>query len=401
LYFVCFLITGTVQSIRNGLPSLGAHSISDSPPSLATHKNITGFISNIIELPIDFRIANESAHIPSIIWAEAATVSGLTWANEEGIKRYVISVLKDCCNLSGFELECHAEIGLLNLRPDVYVVTKFGDPVGVVEVKRPSACDEFTLADNNVLGQAALYLDLLRQRGVQHAFCIITTYNSWRVVWHSSHSTCEYLHSVSLNSSTPMVNECFFDAKSRLSQSLACLGLPKWTLISNTMDDTIAMVAAASISVATTTGVAGNAVVLLSTMIETSAAATVMFTDMHDALETSSKSMISLEASPIITRDSDKIIPFITFVIAAMYRSPHMPKSSVLEVRPCVLVNSAGVWWKMLPALKEPLYSLPPTNTSTFYLIADFRGGVDGRVHLATSLSGHIVVLKFHDKVYS
>ena len=54
---------------------------------------------------------------------------------------WVVQVLWDAINLAGLPsgtISLAVELGLTKLRPDIWVLTTSGVPVGVVEVKRPS-----------------------------------------------------------------------------------------------------------------------------------------------------------------------------------------------------------------------------------------------------------------------
>jgi hypothetical protein len=63
-----------------------------------------------------------------------------------------------------------------------------------------------------------------------------------------------------------------------------------------------------------------------------------------------------------------------------------------------VSTNNAGPTfiWKYLPTEEsfKLQYSMPAINTTDFFLLDDYRGGNDGRVWLACSKSGRLVVIK-------
>eukprot|EP00978_Attheya_sp_CCMP212_P011932 scaffold29636_cov50-Attheya_sp.AAC.2 len=84
------------------------------------------------------------------------------------------------------QLEVHSELGTFNIRPDLWVITRGGVPIGVIQVKKPDVQGEKIqgLDHLNCLGE--LY-DFMRHLpnfyGVSPVFGIITNFVSWRVAW--------------------------------------------------------------------------------------------------------------------------------------------------------------------------------------------------------------------------
>jgi hypothetical protein len=76
------------------------------------------------------------------------------------------------------QLEVHSELGTFNIRPDLWVITRGGVPIGVIQVKKPDVQGEKI--------QGELY-DFMRHLpnfyGESPLFGIITNFVSWRVAW--------------------------------------------------------------------------------------------------------------------------------------------------------------------------------------------------------------------------
>ena len=73
------------------------------------------------------------------------------------------------------------EMQFRNQRPDVWIIHSNGLPIGIIEVKKPSA----TIMNEPLLaGQVFDYLNLLKSfYGVQWHFAIVSTYEEWRFFW--------------------------------------------------------------------------------------------------------------------------------------------------------------------------------------------------------------------------
>ncbi len=112
----------------------------------------------------------------SFSWASESDIHGL-------VKETLQSVLKNMDLAS--KLTLHNELSVFEMRPDMWIVTSEGVPVGVVEVKKPDKNNKNTVLDHkNVFGQIYDYMMRLRSFfGLRYVFGIITTYAQWRVVW--------------------------------------------------------------------------------------------------------------------------------------------------------------------------------------------------------------------------
>lgn len=107
--------------------------------------------------------------------------------NDIAIKvcEYLRSIL-DGLGLAG-HVEVYTEIGIFNVRPDLWVVTLLGAPIGVVEVKKPDLIGKQPCLNHpNVLGELYDFMSRLESfYGITPAFGILTTFETWRIAWFS------------------------------------------------------------------------------------------------------------------------------------------------------------------------------------------------------------------------
>lgn len=117
----------------------------------------------------------------------------LHYVNEDTTHDHVMEVIRDIVRqvlkVPGFDtlqLEVFRNPHINRLKPDLWVVTRFGMPVGAIEVKMPEIGNEassFPLDEPNVYGQMYDYLVLLRNMHNVSGFGILTTYRHWRICW--------------------------------------------------------------------------------------------------------------------------------------------------------------------------------------------------------------------------
>eukprot|EP00053_Salpingoeca_punica_P021581 m.213153 g.213153 ORF g.213153 m.213153 type:complete len:670 (+) comp23422_c0_seq1:39-2048(+) len=132
---------------------------------------------------------------PSMVWTSVDDNDVLKYSNEATTHSHVENVVKDVTrhlrDLPGFkdlQLEISREMNVGPTKPDIWVVTRFGMPIGVVEVKMPrieeaGQTNSFPMDEPNVHGQMLDYLVALRNMHNVAAFGILTTYRHWRICW--------------------------------------------------------------------------------------------------------------------------------------------------------------------------------------------------------------------------
>lgn len=172
-------------TFSNGIPKL-QRTISETGPSIPSEKEHASVRFEVRP----FGVA------PSKIWDEIKNeVSYLTptrggrivYSSENDIagvvKQFVTAIIL-ALDLED-DVEVHSEIGTFNIRPDLWVVTIHGIPVGIIEVKKPDIPGGVVALDHpNVLGELFDFMKHLPNfYGVTPAFGIVTNLNSWRMAW--------------------------------------------------------------------------------------------------------------------------------------------------------------------------------------------------------------------------
>ncbi len=99
----------------------------------------------------------------------------------------------------------------------------------------------------------------------------------------------------------------------------------------------------------------------------------------------------------VFSWDDESLVSLLGSVLLKMASSPHEKVKLIDSERPYIIMNKKEwVWAKVKFPRKFALnYAMPMSNTQKFILIADFRGGADGRVWMVCSISGRVGVIKF------
>jgi hypothetical protein len=118
--------------------------------------------------------------LPSELGAKVwENYGGLTYSNEIDVQFFVQSMVNDVIKALGLEylLKSHMEVALYSMIPDVIVLKMKEGIVFAIEVKAPEhkAGEVFTATP--VAGQIWLYLQCMRQHGVERPMGAIMTYN--------------------------------------------------------------------------------------------------------------------------------------------------------------------------------------------------------------------------------
>lgn len=124
-----------------------------------------------------------------VLWAKFEQDKKLS-RGTENIQAYVQLLLLDAIAAVGLagQIECFNELGVFDLRPDIWVMLANGVPIGVVEVKVPSVG---ILNNPKVHGQIFDYMLRLQSFfGVQDVFGLVSTYESSRIFWFPQSADC-------------------------------------------------------------------------------------------------------------------------------------------------------------------------------------------------------------------
>ncbi len=99
----------------------------------------------------------------------------------------------------------------------------------------------------------------------------------------------------------------------------------------------------------------------------------------------------------VFTWDDESLVSVLGSVLLKMAASPHETVKLIDSERPYIIMTKdKWIWAKVkFPRNFALNYAMPTSNTQKFILIADFRGGADGRVWMVCSMSGRVGVIKF------
>jgi len=114
-------------------------------------------------------------------------MSQFSYSDENSVRAKVAMVLEDVAAAlrshlpKGFELTFVVDILTFGDKADLWVIRSHGIPVGAVEVKKPG---KGAMTKPNILGECYDYMQGLRGfYGLEHVFCILTSYLEWRILW--------------------------------------------------------------------------------------------------------------------------------------------------------------------------------------------------------------------------
>ena len=231
---------------------------------------------------------------------------------------------------------------------DIWLVIISGIPIGVVEVKRYTASDEYNPVDiGKFMGQLYDYLLHLKSyTGMQHVFGILTTYDKWHIFWLSE--TDEIAGSIECAPQEEPANDNAHLLPSEIPWQERKIDFPE--------------------------------------------------------TQTISQEFVRLEQS------GDKVIhgsrifdwndPALPYALCAlgqkMISSPMVPRLSFLEKEWSYIYMNKREWcWKKVTKTKKLTVQCElPKHLQNVILLADLGGGGDGRVWLASTETGCTCVVK-------
>jgi len=369
-----------LHSVRLGIPLLDQPKVSRSKPSLSTgHQPAT-----MMECDSNLKLLSDSGQprqpVQSIIWQELKTTTGtkLRHTAEASVQSYVTAVLKDVVYEMGLNrsLTITAEVETFGLRPDAWVLTVMGMPIGVIEVKNPG---EKALTDERVAGELYDYMKRLSSfYGMQEAFGILTTYRKWRVCWMDD------------------------DASNALAQRAVCLaneGEPNTPVRSN------ARGGRSSSPEATPSKKRAKVHPLDLTLKETSGSSDEESQEAGDVGEAAAQGGArSLCTSRVynIEEDNDQKLLFrlLASAVWKMWESRHVqlldPFDRLNERTLLKFTRESFFWERIGKAGVKPQWDKVPTQgASSVFAVEDLGHGAEGRCWLVCTQKGLVAVLKF------
>ena len=198
----------SLRSLGDGLPTL-LRTVSRSLPSVPSERQHE---SVMIEMK-KFGLLTDEAwrSIRNAKWQLRTRSNAFVYCSENDIATAVASLIVTMMEVLGLNTEILAQAGTFAVRPDLWVLTMLGVPVGVVEVKKPDVGQTSVLDEPTVLGELYDYmLQLPNFYGVKPVFGIVTTMEKWRICWLPSEKAnleaalSESLPSKSKSFSTPV-----------------------------------------------------------------------------------------------------------------------------------------------------------------------------------------------------
>jgi hypothetical protein len=337
------------QLWANALPPLIFSGCSSSSASIPVDHEDAKFIESPDFLTDIDNLENTPIIVGySVIWTKALRKKNghLEWRSESDIQFYVKDVIGDVLVLAGLaeKVECVNELGIHNIRPDIWIVVTRGIPIGVIEVKKPKTTHhESVLKNSAIFGQIFDYMKRLQTfTGIRHVFGILTSYSEWIICSLESGTFSQHLG----------LNE---------EHAFSVIDFPKTPIIFSRSS---------------------------STKIEY----------YSDACPSPAVTLDrKIYCTPPIGSGESRLIPLLTKVLLKMYYSPMIPVKLV-DDRRCYIELSENSWaWRSKSFAGLNFSNFPTAAASCLLLLYDFRGGADGRVWLACSTSGRVCVIKFYN----
>ena len=112
---------------------------------------------------------------------------GVEFSSEASIASYMLRVFEDLIRILGLPLKMLQELSVFEVRPDEWIVTWSGAPVGAVEYKRPG---QRAMTDKRILGEVFdAASQLLHFYGMPMAMSLLISGEEFRVCWFAASTT--------------------------------------------------------------------------------------------------------------------------------------------------------------------------------------------------------------------
>lgn len=164
------LVERTITETGPSIPSEEEH------PAVDFEEKPFGLLSRDIFNGIQGDSSGISTMYGRVRYASENDIAGL-------VKNFVFHILSSMGY--GDDAEVHSEVATFSIRPDLWVVSIRGIPVGVIEVKKPDVPGKpSAMSHPNVLGELFDFMKHLPNfYGVHPVFGILTNFQSWRIAW--------------------------------------------------------------------------------------------------------------------------------------------------------------------------------------------------------------------------
>ena len=280
-------------------------------------------------------------------------INGVTSSTEAAVQFWTQLVLGDIGACAGLDvaLDFAPELSVFSNAPDVWVMTKRGRPIGVVEVKKPGAG---ILDHELVAGQMYDYLKRLRSfYGLKHVFGIATTYAEWRLFWLRDDATEEAALAsppAALSDTRPEDTAGWAGAWWQ-----AELGVPSWR-----QRDAVPMAPE------------------------------------PETPPTPLRDRVVRAGEVLVYTDHHAVLDMVASALCKMLQAPTVPPRLVSLQRHYIELSEDSWFWVKLEAdFQLRPGAMPAPQARHLLLLADLRGGVEGRLWLAATVTGAVCVVKF------
>ncbi len=356
----------------NGLPGLqrqgvGAGSLS-SPSENHAHVPALFEEKAFVLLP-DLTILPEQ----SSVWATHHN-NQLKWHSESDIQGFVRQALGDIIAAAGLQnrIELANELGVVDLRVDIWLVLTNGVPIGVVEVKKPG---KTVMNSPNLFGQIFDYmLQLQAFHGLSTPFGIVTTFQQWRVCWLPDGDSLAENTAVR----QPKLEQHSTDAEKVEDED---------------EDDDCKE----EMSVGELTVQRFKLVVAARRILPPFCPCSLLLARSR-SLWSCLCVLRCVHGTRVLQHDDELLVPTLVSLLHKMMYVLVLPVKLFDSARPYIVVTDTSWVWKSLTFPENLRFSsrqMPQANATQLCLLKDFRGGVDGRVWLACTTAGRACVIKF------
>jgi hypothetical protein len=337
-----------------------------------------------------------------ILWQKYEQ-QGMPWGSESDIQGYVKDALGDAITAAGLErgsVDCRNELGIFDVRPDIWIVRENRMPIGVVEVKKPNPK---IMQSEHVHGQIYDYMLRLRSFfGLQNVFGIVATYESWRVYWLPSGNTDDVANATSLCTTTTTTTTTTTATTTTDTTNTAVPSDSDEEKHPNddTLTKTNTSVSASTTAVAATAAVGRIGSSSSSSSASSSSSSATLTSATGDSCEVQvfeepAKDR-TLHGSDVVMWNSPTLPLMLCSVVLKMHFSSCDEVKLIDSKRPYISIDQDRWFWSKIifkPNFTVRRHALP--TSKTLVMLADLGGGVDGRVWRACSGAGLGCCIKF------
>jgi len=363
--------------LDHGLPPMndeghGSKS-STSVPTEQQHRSATLIPSDITCLIAEIR-NNLTKKGTYTLWTLLNSIERekFSYGSETDVRSLVNLLMNDVAAalrplLGDVQITFSAELSTFGDKGDLWVLLLNGVVVGVIEVKKPGT---EAMKAPTIIGECFDYMcDIRGFDGLDHVFCILTTYQQWRILWLKDTNDAAKSVIIPEQPEQPAVKlQCF--------QQLFEDSLPAWP--GSAAGDSTSVVARDQ-TPTKLTAIRGE--------------------ESRSKFEPTKKGpKREVFGSPVLNWNDPKLVDILASVVLKMVRSPATKLEKIVDLdRQYRLVKEdTWVWTTMKKEFELTFGALPLQSTKNLLLLLPLGHGVNGSAWLAASEeSGRVCVAKF------